>query len=183
MKLRFCIDAAAHARIRGTLDGLCEEPPVGRRLSHVYLDTPEGDLAARGFALRFRRSAALGAPSPRRRWRRQALRPKDADAPRSVKKLGIKRLTQRLVATFDVRIDRWTWLVDDGWARVSLDKSRISTGTSQESFAELRMVCAKKNHEAAMAFAVGLGATHLSSRKARERGQALAARERSPGET
>lgn len=182
MKLRFGIDAAAHARIHGTLDGLCEEPPIGRRLSHVYLDTPDGDLAAHGFALRFRRSTALGVSSPRRPWRRQTLRPKDADAAKSIKKLGVKRLRQRLDATFDVRIERWTWRVEDGWAHVSLDRSEISTGTAHESFAELRVVCARKNHEAAMAFAVGLGAMHLSSMKVRERGEALFARtrERSP---
>ena len=82
MKLRFGIDAAVHDRIRAELDARCEEPPVGRRLSYVYLDTAEGDLAAHGVMLRFRRVTALGADSPRRPWRRQVLWPKRTKATR-----------------------------------------------------------------------------------------------------
>ena len=172
MKLRFGIDAAAHERIRQTLDSLCLDPPTGRRLSYVYLDTPDGALAASGVALRFRRSAAIGSPSLRRPWRRQELWPKDKPA-RSLKTLKIERLKQRLDATFSVRIDRWTWIIDDGFAAVSLDRGEISTGARCERFDELRFVCKKKRMDAVMNLAVELGATHLSSRRARERGQAL----------
>ncbi len=172
MKLRFGIDAAAHERIRQTLDGICLEPPTGRRLSYVYLDTPERVLAERGVALRFRRSVAIGISSPRRPWRRQELWPKDKPG-KSLKTLGVRRLKQRLDATFSVRIDRWTWIIDDGLAAVSLDRSEISTGARCESFDELRFVCKKKHLDAVMHFAVELGAIHLAARRARERGQAL----------
>ena len=157
------------------LDQRCEAPPVGRRLSYVYLDTPDGALAARGAALRFRRSAALGVASPRRRWHRQELWPKrHPSAGTSLKKLGIPRFKQRLDATFTVRIERWTWRLDKGLsAAVSLDDTEIATGRADERFAELRIVCAKKDAEAAMTFAVELGAMHRASLKARERGLAL----------
>lgn len=175
MKLLFGIDAASHEQIRRTLDGLCPEPPVGRRLSYVYLDTPDGALAAHGVALRFRRAAAIGAPSPRRPWGRQEIWPK-AQAKRkdgaSLKSLGIKRLKQRLDATFNVRIERWSWSMDGAWT-VSLDHSEVSTGSRQETFDELRFVCRKKHLDEIMQFAVELGAMHLASRRARERGQAL----------
>lgn len=183
MKLRFGIDAAAQARIHEALDARCEEPPVGRKLSYIYLDTPDGALAERGVALRFRRSTALGIASPRRPWRWQALWPKDFQGRRKIKKLGISRLRQRLDAAFDIRIERWTWAVGEG-RKVSLDQSAVSTGSARETFAELRVVCRKKDRDAAMAFAVELGATHLASTKARERGQELLAHpgEASPGE-
>ena len=171
MKLRFGIDAASHELIRQTLDGLCLEPPIGRRLSYVYLDTPDGALAGHGVALRFRRSVAIGAPSPRRPWRRQEIWPKDKDGA-SLKSLGIRRLKQRLTATFNVRIERWTWSVDDAWT-VSLDRSEVSTGAKWESFNELRFVFQKRQSDKIMRFAVELGAMHLTSRRARERGQAL----------
>ena len=175
MKLRFGVDPAALDQIRNRLDALCAKPPVGRRLSHVYLDTPDGELAAHGIAVRFRRSAALGAPSTARPWRRQQLNGKDApDA--SLKSLGIKDLKGRLDATFSVRIERWTWRVGD-WARVSLDASEVSTGTASETFTELRIVCKKKRADRAMHFAVELGAMHLSSLRARDRGQALLAQD------
>ena len=40
MKLRFGIDPAGRDAIRARLDEGCEEPPIGRGLSYVYLDTP-----------------------------------------------------------------------------------------------------------------------------------------------
>ncbi len=178
MKLRFGIDAAARARIRSTLDQRCAEPAVGRRLAYVYLDTPDGALAARGVALRFRRSAALGTPAPRRAWRRQEVWPKRHPAAgTSLKKLGIPHLKQRLDATFTVRIERWTWALDDGpAAAVSLDAVDVATGDADEHFAELRIVCRKKDADAAMRFAVGLGALHLASVTAKDRGAAMMAR-------
>ena len=172
MKLRFGIDAAAHDRIRGRLDALSEEPPVGRRLSYVYLDTPDGDLAERGVALRFRRSAALGAPTSGRAWKRQEIWPKD-EAAGSIKRLGIRQLKQRLDATFTVRIERWTWRPRQAWAVVSLDRSAVSTGYAEDAFVELRIVCKRKRADAAMTLAVELGAMHLASVRARERGLAL----------
>lgn len=174
MKLRFGIDSSIHARIRDTLDGLCEKPPVGRKLSDVYLDTMDGALAAHGVALRFRRVAALGVASPGRPWRRQTVWRKGTKKG-SIKKFGIQRLRQRLDATFDVRIERWTWEIDDGWAKVSLDRSEVSSGSRREHFDELRVVCRKKRHADALAFAVQLGAAHLASGTARERGMALIA--------
>ncbi len=170
MKLRFGIDPAALAQIRARLDALCAEPPVGRLLSYVYLDTPDGDLAAHGMALRFRRSAALGAPATSRPWRRQEIAAKAAPAA-SIKSLGIRRLKERLDATFSVRIERWTWRSADGV--ISLDTSAVSTGAAEETFTELRIVCKKKHADRAMTFAVELGATRLSSVRARERGLAL----------
>ena len=176
MKLRFGIDATTHARIREALDERCEEPPIGRRLSYVYLDTEDGALATHGVALRYRRSAAIGTDSSRRPWREQTLWTKTTnDKKASIKKLGIKRLKQRLDATFNVRIERWTWTIDDGWAAVSLDRSEISTGARHEAFAELRVVCKRKHRDAAMDMAVNLGATRLASTKARDRGMALLA--------
>ena len=177
MKLRFGIDAAAYDQIEARLGALCEEPPVGRRLSYVYLDTPEGDLAARGVALRFRRTAALGAPAVGRPWRRQEIWPKDKPTG-SIKKLAIPRLKRRLDATFSVRIDRWTWHPRMGWAVVSLDRSEVSTGAAQEAFAELRIVCKRRRTDEAVQLAVELGAMHLSSVRARERGLALLAQSR-----
>lgn len=180
MKLRFGIDAAAHERIRARLDGLCDEPPVGRRLSYVYLDTPDGALATRGVALRFRRSAALGTKSPGRTWRRQVIWSKRRDdAGRSLKALGIKHLKQRLDGSFNVRIERWTWQARDDWARISLDQTEVLTGGAREDFVELRIVCKRKHADDAMHFAVELGAMHLSSIRARERGLALLAGARS----
>ena len=176
MKLRFGIDAAAHERIRIRLDSICEEPPVGRRLSYVYLDTPDGALATRGVAMRFRRSAAIGAPAAGRSWRGQELWCKRRDgASKSLKRPGIKRLKQRLDATFAVRIERWTWRLEDDWAAISLDRSEVSTGLAQETFVEMRIVCKRRRADRAMEFAVELGAMHLSSIRARERGLALLA--------
>ena len=174
MKLRFGIDAGASSRIRAILDVASEEPPIGRRLAYVYLDTPDGALAAHGAALRFQRSTAIGAPAPARPWRRQEIWSKEAeDAGKSFKKLGILRLKQRLDATFNVRIIRWTWILPDDWAKVSLDESEVSTGSRREAFSELRIVCKKKHADAATHYAVELGALHLSSARARDRGLAL----------
>ena len=175
MKLRFGIEATAHGRIRAMLDQRCEQPPIGRRLSYVYMDTPDGALAACGVALRFRRSAALGVPSPRRPWRRQEIWPKRLEsAGLSLKKLGIPRFKQRVDATFTVRIDRWTWTLDrELAAAVSLDDTEVATGRAEERFAELRIVCKKKDADAATAFGVELGAMHLVSSSARARGLAL----------
>lgn len=178
MKLRFGIDAAADARIRATLDATCPEPPVGRRLSDVYLDTPDQALAEHGVALRFRRTSALGLASPTRGWRRQVIWPKGRSGslePKkpSLKTLGIPRLKRQLDATFNVRIDRWTWTLEDGWAEVSLDFSAVSTGRAEDAFTELRITCRKRDIDAAMHFAVELGAMHLSSTKARDRGRVL----------
>lgn len=174
MKLRFGIDETSLERMRTRLNETCEEPPVGRRLSYVYLDTPDGDLEKHGVAVRFRRSAAIGTPAPGRRWKRQELWRKKADDPvRSVKKLGIRRLKQRLDATFSVRIERWSWTLPDAWAAVSLDRTAISTGRLSEEYAEMRVVCRRRHLDAAMRFAVGLGAMQITSVRARERGQSL----------
>ena len=127
-------------------------------------------------ALRFRRSKALGATSAERPWQRQEIWSKAREnAGLSLKKLGIKRLKQRLDATFDIRIERWTWIGEDTWARIALDRSEISTGSQQETFTELRIVCKKKHVDAAMHYAVKLGAMHVSSTRARDRGRALLA--------
>ena len=171
MKLRFGIDAAAHAQIRGRLEALREAPPVGRRLADVYLDTPDGALAAKGVALRFRRRSGLGGGAARPA-RRQEVWPKGTEAP-SIKKLGIPRLQQRLDATFTIRTVRWTWQLRGGWAAVSLDRSEVSTGAVQDSFDDLRIVCKRKRRDAAMRLAVELGAMHLSSTRAPDRGLAL----------
>jgi inorganic triphosphatase YgiF len=181
MKLRFGIDAAACERIRGLLDGRCDEPPVGRRLSYVYLDTPDGALAKHDVALRFRRRAAIGASAARRPWRREEIWGKRSPAGASIKALGIKRLKQRIDATFSIRIERWTWRPDDGWAAISLDNGTIATGRTEQAFSELRIVCNKKHADAATHYAVELGAMHLASTRARERGQALIEHEASPG--
>lgn len=172
MKLRFGIHAAAVAAARAKLDALCEEPPIGRRLSYVYMDTPDEALAARGVALRFRRRTAIGIATPARPWQRQEIWPAEK-AGGALKRLGIPRLKQRLDATFSVNIDRWTWR--NGWAAISLDNTCVSTGAAQERFSELRIVCRRKRADAAATFAVELGATHRASMKARERGAALLA--------
>lgn len=173
MKLRFGIDEAAYDRIRAQLDANCAEPPVGRRLTYVYLDTPEGALADHGAALRFRRVTAVGLASPDRPWKRQVVWSGAGGKSRSLKKLGITRLRQRLDASFSVRIERWTWQWAEGWAAISLDRSRVSTGSRHEDFGELRLVCRRKRGDDAMQLAVELGAMHLASRRARERGLAL----------
>ena len=181
MKLRFGIDATAYGRLRDALDATAGEPPVGRRLSYVYLDTPEDDLAGHRVALRFRRSAAAGADAPARGWRRQVLFAQGG--PQSLKALGLPRLKQRVDATFTVRIERWTWQPKP-WAKVSLDRIAVSTGRSGEDTVELRILCRRKRRDAAMKLAVELGAVHLVSQRARERGQALLLAERavlSPG--
>ena len=181
MKLRFGLDATAYERLRDALDAAASEPPVGKRLSYVYLDTPEDDLAGHGVAMRFRRSAAAGADAPARGWRRQVLWAKDS--PQSLKALGVPRLKQRIDATFTVRIERWTWQ-PRSWAEVSLDRIAVSTGRSSEDSVELRIRCRRKRRDAAMTLAVELGAVHLVSQRARERGRALLLAERvvlSPG--
>ncbi len=171
MKLRFGIDEAAYARIRDALDAAAPEPPVGKTLSYVYLDTPEGELAERGVALRFRRSSAVGMASPRRPWRKQWIWPK-GEGPRSFKALGIRRLKQRVDATFSVRIERWTWR-PKSWAEVSLDRVALSAGRAGEDAIELRLRCRKGRREDATQLAMKLGAANLASRRTRERGQAL----------
>ena len=176
MKLRFGVDENAYERIRAALGAACRAPPVGRRLASVYLDTPDGALAAHGVALRFRRSHAIGATSADRAWRRQEIWSKTREkAGLSLKRLGIKRLKQRLDAAFDIRIERWTWIAEDGWARIALDRGEVSTGSRREAFTELRIVCKKKHVDAAMHYAVKLGAMHVASTRARDRGRALLA--------
>lgn len=171
MKLRFGIDGAAYARLRAVLDAASAEPPVGRRITHVYLDTPDNELARRGVSLRFRRAAALGVASPGRRFRREWLWPKQG-GPRSLKELGIPRLKQRIDATFTVRIERWTW-TPRPWAAVSLDHVAIDAGSAREEASELRLVCRKRYREDATNYAVELGATRVISRSPRARGRAL----------
>lgn len=175
MKLRFGIDATAYDRLRDALDAAASEPPIGKRLSYVYLDTPEDDLAGHGAALRFRRSAAAGTEAPARGWRRQLLFSKDG--PQSLKALGIPRLKQRVDATFTIRIERWTWQ-PRAWAKVSLDRVAISIGRANEDAVEMRIRCRRKRRDAAMQLAVELGAVHLVSQRTRERGQALLLAER-----
>ena len=175
MKLRFGIEATAYDRLRDALDATASEPPVGKRFSYVYLDTPEDDLAGHGVAMRFRRSAAAGAEAPARGWRKQILWAKDG--PQSLKALGLPRLKQRVDATFTVRIERWTWQPKT-WAKVSLDRIAVSTGRSGDDTVEMRIRCRRKRRDAAMKLAVELGAVHLVSRRARERGQALLLAER-----
>lgn len=177
MKLRFGIDEAAYERLRDALDAASLEPPTGRRISTVYLDTPEDELAALGVSLRFRRSAAVGVASPARAWRKQWIWPKGEDGPRSLKALGIRRLKQRVDATFSIRIERWTWRPRP-WAAVSLDRIAISTGGAADDSVEMRIRCRKSRHDAAMTLAVELGARTLVSRRARQRGQALLSAER-----
>ena len=182
MKLRFGIEPSARERIRARLDAMSSAPPKGRRLSDVYLDTPERELAELGVALRFRCRIALGAGSlgraGQRPWRRQEVWRKRGDGEAgSIKKLGIRRLKQRLDATFTVRTERWTWRPRDGWATVSLDSSRVSTGEADEAFDELRIVCKRRHADEAMRLAVELGAMHLASRRARDRGIALLSRD------
>ena len=172
MKLRFGIDAAAYERMRGVLDATSKRPPIGKRLSYVYLDTPEGELARRGVALRFRRSAAASAESSGRCWRKQWLWPKGEDGPSSVNALAIRRLKQRVDATFSLRIERWTWSPEP-WADVSLDRIAIATGSAYEDTIELRVVCRRRHRDRATRYAVELGATHLVSRRPRQRGQDL----------
>lgn len=176
MKLRFGIDEAAYVRIRNTIDSASSEPPVGKKLSYVYLDTPEGELAEHGVALRFRRSTAVGVASPSRPWRKQWIWPK-GKGPQSLKTLAIRRLKQRVDATFSVRIERWTWR-PKSWAEVSLDRITISTGRAGEDAAQLRVRCRKSRREDAMRLAVELGAANIVSYRARERGQALLRTER-----
>lgn len=172
MKLRFGIDEAAYALIRGKLDASAREPPVGKRLSYVYLDTLACELAERGVALRFRRSAAIGIESSTRPWQKQWIWPKGDGAPRNVKSLAIRGLKQRVDATFSVRIERWTWR-PQSWATVALDRIAIDTGPASEVTTELRVVCRKRRREIAMRYAVELGASHLVSQRARDRGRAL----------
>ncbi len=147
MKLRFGIDETVLDRVRAALDAQCGARPVGRRVSDVYLDTPDDELAAHGVALRYRRRVRLtgqGSPQPvgRERWRRQELWGDDERV--SLGELGIKRLKRRLDATFAVRVERWTWRLDEGWARVSLDRVEITTGRAEESFTELRLTCDRR---------------------------------------
>ena len=184
MKLRFGIDAAMFDRVRATLDARCAEPPVGRRISDVYLDTPDDELAAHGVALRYRRRLALDASdrvaprssAPRTSWRRQELW--GGNNHRSLAKLGIKRVKQRLDASFAVRVERWTWRLDDGrlgdgWARMSLERGEITTGPTCQSFTELRVTCRRPHEDAATRLAVELGATRVATTKVRERGREL----------
>ncbi len=179
MKLRFGLDPAAFDGVRARLDARCVEPPTGRRISDVYMDTPDNDLASHGVALRYRRRTALDV-ARRKPWRRQELRD---DGRPSIGKRGIKRLKQRLDASFAVRVERWTWRSDGGHVeggrlgddrlRVSLDQGRITTGSAEEAFTELRVACRKRLGEAARRLAVDLGVTSVATTKVRERGLAL----------
>ena len=183
MKLRFGIDAAVLDRIAAALDARCGAPSVARRISDVYLDTPDDELAARGIALRYRFRLRLDGPgaggaSRRRPWKRQELWG-GAD-PGSLGKLGIKRLKQRLDATFTARVERRTWRLDEGWANVSLDQVDISTGAVREAFTELRVTCRRKHADDATRLAVELGATRLATTGNRERGAALLGRAATP---
>ena len=186
MKLRFVVDSAVYDRVRAALDVRCVEPPTGRRIADVYMDTPDDELAGHGVALRYRRRTALDAVA-RKPWKRQERR----GGHRSLGKLGIKGLKQRLDATFAVRVERWTWRLDhgsidhgrigdgrrrDGRVRLSLDRGRITTGTSEGSFTELRVACPKRLAEAATRLAIELGVTGPATTKARERGLALLGR-------
>ena len=176
MKLRFGIDVAVLDRVRATLDARCEARPVGRRLSDIYLDTPDDELAGHGVTLRYRRRVRLtdqdsARPAGRERWRRQEFW--EGDERVSLGKLGIKRLKHRLDATFAVRIERWTWRLDEGWARVSLDRGEITTGRAEAFFTELRVTCDRRRADDATRLAVELGATRLARTKVRERGLAL----------
>ena len=161
MKLRFGLDLTAYERLRDTLDAAAPEPPVGKRLSYVYLDTPEDDLAGHGVALRFRRSAAAGAAAPARGWRRQMLWAKDG--PQSLKALSVPRLKQRVDATFTIRIERWTWQPRT-WAEVSLDRIAISTGRVGDETVEMQHPLPQKASR--RGDAVGRGAWRLASRLA-----------------
>lgn len=173
MKLRFGIDAAAYEGLRDKLDAAAAAPATGKRISDVYLDTPDDALDRRGVALRFRRSAALGLPSPGRPWRRQWIWP--SGEPLTPKALGIPRLKQRLDATFSVRVERWTWRPED-WLRVSLDRIAVGTGSGADEAVELRLTCRKKHRDAAMRLAVEFGAVHRATVRPRDRGRALLAR-------
>ncbi len=189
MKLRFGIDAAMFERVHATLNARCAEPPASRRVSDVYLDTPDDELATHGVTLRYRRQVALDeagpasprSPALRTSWRRQELW--DGNDHRSLAKLGIGHLKQRLDASFAVRFQRWTWRLGDGcledgrlgdgWARVSLERGEITTGPAWQSFTELRITCRRRHEDAATRLAVELGATRVAMTKVRERGREL----------
>ncbi len=180
MKLRFALDAAVLGSIRAKLEARCERPAIEQRVSDVYLDTPDDALAALGVALRYRRRTMVGTADTARRWRRQELWPRDAE-PRSLGKLGVKRLKQRIDATFAVRTERWTWKLDSDLGTVTLEHGEVSTGAATEAFSEMRVTCRRKHADRALRVAGELGATCLTVTKVRDRGHALLRASASPG--
>ncbi len=197
VELKLAVSPADLPRLRRRLERF--GPSRRMRLETIYFDTPDGRLAAHGFALRVRRAgkrwiqtlkseteaAALARrgewewPLPRGRLDRARL----AETPLAA--LLADRPRARLVERFRTRFVRHTWIVDEDGAciELALDRGEIRAGERSQAICELELESKSGPAEALPAAALRIARTGrggalallpLGESKAR-RGQRLAA--------
>jgi inorganic triphosphatase YgiF len=157
-ELKFVVDEAQRTRIARSAPLAGVRPKRGA-LATVYLDTPDGDLARDGLALRLRRARgrwtaglkaagdAAGGLHVRDEWEFPARKPEIdlaqfADTPLA-KVRGAKHLHERLAPVFRVDVLRTTWDVALPGARlgVALDVGNVRAGPGIERICELEIEC------------------------------------------
>jgi inorganic triphosphatase YgiF len=153
VELKLAVAAGDLPRLRRRLERL--GPARRMRLETIYYDTPDGLLAAHGFALRLRRvgerwiqtlkseteAAALARrgewewPLPQARLDRTRL----ADTPLAA--LLASHPRARLVGLFRTRFARDTWIVEEDGAciELALDQGEIRAGERSEAIRELEL--------------------------------------------
>jgi len=157
-ELKFVVDEAQRTRIARSAP-LAGVRPKRATLATVYLDTPEGDLARAGLALRLRRARgrwtaglkaageAAGGLHVRDEWEFPARCP-DIDlaqfaATPLAKVKGVKHLHERLAPVFQVDVVRTTWEIARPGSRleVALDVGEVRAGPASERICELEIEC------------------------------------------
>lgn len=156
VELKFAIDATARPQL-ATCAALAGVKPRRRPMTSLYLDTPAGELAARGMALRLRRAGGRWIPALKGgRSGAGGLHARDEwEFPRDDPVIdlarfahtplaripGAARLHRRLLPLFEVDVVRTTWTVAPPGAKleVALDVGEVRARDGREAISEVEI--------------------------------------------
>ncbi len=153
VELKLAVAARELPRLRHRLDRF--GPPLRTQVETIYYDTPDGRLAAGGFALRLRRvgerwvqtlksEAEAAALAHRGEWEWPLARPvvdRGRLAATPLAALLAARPRARLVERFRTRFVRHVWTVEKDGSRIelALDEGEILAGGRSEAIGELEL--------------------------------------------
>ena len=174
VELKFAVDRASRARL-ARCPPLAGVRPVRRRVWTLYFDTPDGEIARNGMALRLRRvdgrwiqglkagKSGRGGLHAREEWEFDRDGPGIDLAAFAATPLArlrdAGRLHERLAPVFEVDFVRTAWTVAPrrgSRLEVALDVGRVATRTRSEPIAELEIECLEAGAGAAFDFALAL---------------------------